>query len=204
MFVRCLGITIFVLAFVPLIFGGTIYRMLEKVMSLKLILILGYLTFVAVFLVSPHNMWEVRHRLCRVRHAMPSGPRRSSSIPISISRWSTTPIACWSKGRWKTASVMIGQYQINGVTQSNDKLSPRPKRRVATRSWPRPWPRCAPASFSSKRSPRRGPVLSVSGRVDEWPVDRREVFGHRCRRRAPASTTWRTCRPSMPRGWRSW
>ena len=58
-FVRLLGIAIFVLAFVPLIFGGTIYRMLEKVMSLKLILILGYLTFVAVFLVSPRNMWEV-------------------------------------------------------------------------------------------------------------------------------------------------
>ena len=58
-FVRLLGIIIFVLAFVPLIFGGTIYRMLEKVMTLKLILILGYLTLVTAFLVSPHNIWEV-------------------------------------------------------------------------------------------------------------------------------------------------
>lgn len=50
--VKVLGFTIFLLAFVPLIFGGTVYRMLEKIMSTKLVLVLGYLTFVAVFMVS--------------------------------------------------------------------------------------------------------------------------------------------------------
>ena len=45
--------------FVPLIFGGTVYRMLEKIMSMKLIIVLGYLTFMAVFLVSPRVGWEV-------------------------------------------------------------------------------------------------------------------------------------------------
>ena len=57
--VRGLGFAIFVLAFVPLIFGGTVYRMLEKIMSFKLVLVLGYLTFMAVFMVSPRVGWEV-------------------------------------------------------------------------------------------------------------------------------------------------
>lgn len=57
--VKGLGYAIFVLAFVPLIFGGTVYRMLEKVMTTKLVLVLGYLTFVAIFMVSRHNVWEV-------------------------------------------------------------------------------------------------------------------------------------------------
>ena len=57
--VRVLGFTIFILCFVPLIFGGTVYRMLEKIMSLKLVLVLGYLTFLAVFMVSPRVGWEV-------------------------------------------------------------------------------------------------------------------------------------------------
>ncbi len=56
--VKALGYLIFVLAFVPLIFGGTVYRMLEKIMTLKLVLVLGYLSFVAVFMVSRHNAWE--------------------------------------------------------------------------------------------------------------------------------------------------
>ena len=47
-FVKKLGCGIFLLAFVPLIFGGTVYRMLEKIMTFKLVVVLGYLTFVAV------------------------------------------------------------------------------------------------------------------------------------------------------------
>src|SRR5688572_26387061 len=50
--VKGLGIAIFLLAFVPLIFGGTVYRMLEKVMTAKLVLVLGYLTVMAVTMVS--------------------------------------------------------------------------------------------------------------------------------------------------------
>ena len=91
------------LAFVPLIFGGTIYRMLEKVMSLKLILILGYLTFVPCSWSRPTTCGRWYAALSSSA-PMPNVPKRSSSIRISISRWSTTPIACWSKGRWKTAT----------------------------------------------------------------------------------------------------
>ncbi len=57
--VRGLGITIFLLAFVPLIFGGTIYRMLEKIMAAKLVVVLGYLSIIAVTMVSAPVVWDV-------------------------------------------------------------------------------------------------------------------------------------------------
>lgn len=57
--VRGLGITIFLLAFVPLIFGGTVYRMLEKVMATKLVVVLGYLSIIAVTMVSAPVVWDV-------------------------------------------------------------------------------------------------------------------------------------------------
>jgi hypothetical protein len=57
--VKALGYAIFLLAFVPLVFGGTVYRMLERVMTFKLIFVLTYLTAVAVFMVSPGVWGEV-------------------------------------------------------------------------------------------------------------------------------------------------
>ncbi len=57
--VKGLGYALFVLAFVPLIFGGTVYRMLEKIMTIKLGLVLTYLSFVAIFMVSGPVAWEV-------------------------------------------------------------------------------------------------------------------------------------------------
>ncbi len=63
--VKVMGYAIFLLAFVPLIFGGAIYRMLERVMLFKLIVVLGYLGFVAVFMVSGTNAREVAHGFVR-------------------------------------------------------------------------------------------------------------------------------------------
>ena len=57
--VRGLGITIFLLCFVPLIFGGTVYRMLEKIMAAKLVVVLGYLSIIAVTMVSAPVVWDV-------------------------------------------------------------------------------------------------------------------------------------------------
>ena len=64
--VKFLGYAIFLAAFIPLIFGGTIYKMLERVMTIKLVLVLGYLTFFAVFMVSGANAWEVISGFFRV------------------------------------------------------------------------------------------------------------------------------------------
>jgi len=57
--VKLLGYVIFLLAFLPLIFGGKIYNMLERMMTVKLVVVLGFLVSVAVFLISPRNAWEV-------------------------------------------------------------------------------------------------------------------------------------------------
>ena len=57
--VKFLGYTVFLAAIVPLIFGGTIYRILERIFTLKLFVVLGYLIFVALFMVSGRVAWEV-------------------------------------------------------------------------------------------------------------------------------------------------
>jgi hypothetical protein len=63
--VRQAGVGLFLAAFVPLIFGGTVYRMLEKVMTLKLAYVLSYLTVVSVLMVSGAVWWEVLGGFCR-------------------------------------------------------------------------------------------------------------------------------------------
>jgi hypothetical protein len=57
--VKLLGYVIFFLAFLPLIFGGKIYNVLERMMTFKLVVVLGFLVSVTFFLISPHNAWEV-------------------------------------------------------------------------------------------------------------------------------------------------
>lgn len=52
---RWLAYVIFISAVLPLIFGGKIYNIVERIMAAKTILVLGYLTFVGVFYVK----WEV-------------------------------------------------------------------------------------------------------------------------------------------------
>ncbi len=56
--VKLVAYGLFILAFVPLIFGGTVYRVLEKVMTAKLVFVLGYLSIVTVFFVSAPVAWE--------------------------------------------------------------------------------------------------------------------------------------------------
>ena len=58
--VRAFGFAIFLLAFVPLIFGGTVYRMLERIMTAKLVLVLGYLSLIGATVVS----WPVITEVC--------------------------------------------------------------------------------------------------------------------------------------------
>lgn len=57
--VKLLGYLIFLTAFLPLIFGGTVYRMLERVMAIKLVIVLSYLVLAVGLTVSPRTMREV-------------------------------------------------------------------------------------------------------------------------------------------------
>jgi hypothetical protein len=63
-YVKVAGYGVFLLCFVPLIFGGTVYRMLEKVMAFKLVYVLGFLSLVTVLMVQPSVAWEVFKGFC--------------------------------------------------------------------------------------------------------------------------------------------
>ena len=74
--VKVFGFGVFLLAFVPLIFGGTVYRMLEKIMTAKLVLVLGYLSLIAVTMVS----WPVIRDVCTGFISIGTVPLRAQSI----------------------------------------------------------------------------------------------------------------------------
>jgi len=57
--VKILACTLFLAAFIPLIFGGTVYKTLERIMTVKLVLVLGFLVLVTCFLISSTTMRDV-------------------------------------------------------------------------------------------------------------------------------------------------
>lgn len=58
-FVRGLGFAVFGVAMLMLVFGGTVYRMLESIMAFKLIVVLSFLLVLDVAFVSWHNVQEI-------------------------------------------------------------------------------------------------------------------------------------------------
>ena len=76
--VRGLGYAIFVLAFVPLIFGGKIYNAIERVMVTKLVFVLAYLGFLALFWTSWDTKWDIA-----------SGMYRFGDLPAGEFNWAT-------------------------------------------------------------------------------------------------------------------
>lgn len=76
--VKMLGYCIFLLAFIPLIFGGKIYNSLEKIMVAKLAIILPFLGFVVFFFVKPSTWWEIG-----------SGLVKFGSLPPGEFNWAT-------------------------------------------------------------------------------------------------------------------
>ena len=103
--VRVLGYVIFLAAFLPLLFGGAVYRMLERVMTIKIILVLGYLAVVAIFTVSGPNVWEVVTGFFRFG----SVPLRASTV-ISGSHFSLTEL------EGKTV------YELHGTVEEDGPL----------------------------------------------------------------------------------
>lgn len=59
MYVRYTSYAVFVMVFVPLIFGGKIYYALERVMVVKIMLVLGYLLFLGFFYVDLSTWIEI-------------------------------------------------------------------------------------------------------------------------------------------------
>ncbi len=59
MIVKVLGFAVFFAAFLPLIFGGKVYTMLERIMTIKLVIVLGFLVIVSTMFVSWRNAREI-------------------------------------------------------------------------------------------------------------------------------------------------
>ncbi len=66
MLVKVLGYVVFFAAFLPLIFGGKIASMLERLMLVKLVVVFGFLLFVGLFMVSARNFYEIASGFFRV------------------------------------------------------------------------------------------------------------------------------------------
>lgn len=115
-FVMVLGYAIFVLAFVPLIFGGTVYRMLEKVFTFKLVITLLYLVFFAALWVSAANFWEVCSGFFRFGQV----PLRAETV-IAGRHFTYTgrePAAvCVLKGTIERSSPLITEFSIRAEGQ---------------------------------------------------------------------------------------
>lgn len=63
---KLLGYAIFLGAFVPLVFGGVIYRVIERIMTAKLVFVLAYLLGVVLFLCSWQSVREVAAGFLRI------------------------------------------------------------------------------------------------------------------------------------------
>ena len=66
MVVKLLGFVVFFAAMVPLIFGGKISTMLERLMTFKLVVVLGFLVFVGLFMVSARDAYEIASGFFRI------------------------------------------------------------------------------------------------------------------------------------------
>ncbi len=203
--VRLLGIVIFVLAFVPLIFGGTIYRMLEKVMTVKLVLVLGYLAFVAAFMVSPRVAWEV----CTGFFAFGTYPERAETILVDPHFNFTYPDGADRlvvKGTIERDRYhpLIAEYRINDEKQNQAALNEtgheaeKARRDAAVSEAVR---LMHPGTFLLETQPdQQGVALTAVGNVDGEQSGL--PSGSRCatRRECGGSTVSTKCRRNMRGG----
>lgn len=162
--VRSLGFAVFLLAFVPLIFGGTVYRMLEKIMSIKLILVLGYLIFVCLFFVSPRVGWEVVTGFFQFGQF----PDRADTIivdrhfALSVEENGVHYVI---KGTKERPGTIIGDFRVDGESKMKDtsntllaKRNELERRAVAM---------LVPGEFFVENHTDSGAILSAAGTIDD-------------------------------------
>jgi hypothetical protein len=123
--VKTLGVVLFLLAFVPLIFGGTVYKTLERIMSAKMVFVLLFLGFVSFFLVSRHTALEVFRGFVSFGQM----PLRADSIidgrHFMVTRCEgSTCLAV--RGTVEPAGTVVTEWKVNGRSlASNDPLLSR-------------------------------------------------------------------------------
>jgi hypothetical protein len=179
--VKVLGYAIFLAAFIPLIFGGTIYKMLERVMTLKLVLVLGYLIFFALFMVSGTNAWEVVSGFFRVGTV----PLRAETLVVGRHFTVTGhdgPTRLTIKGTMEHDAPLVTTYLIDRTgagekrVQKYDTLSTVPAqwRGHVEQLTERAVSLAQPNRFTVE-DPHDGGQLAMTGRIDEsrkWHAER--------------------------------
>jgi len=167
--VRAFGFGVFILAFVPLIFGGTVYRMLEKIMTAKLVLVLGYLSLIAVTMVS----WPVIRDVCTGFFGMGTVPLRAQSIILERhftleERQGTTLYrvsGTWERDGKPTGDLFVvqGNQSTRFDLQTSGKITPEVKA-IRDRLLDRARARALPHHFFVETD-ARGAVLSAEGEI---------------------------------------
>jgi hypothetical protein len=170
--VRAFGFAIFVLAFVPLVFGGTVYRMLEKIMTAKLVLVLGYLSLIAATLVS----WPVIADVCTGFFRFGTVPLRAHSIILerqftleerqgnALYRVSGT----WERDGRPTGDLMValGDRTRRFDLRDNDKI-PAIAKAILDRLLDQARARSKPHHFFVETE-AKGAVLSADGEIVDY------------------------------------
>jgi hypothetical protein len=92
-FLRLLTYVVFVLALMPLIFGGKVYNSLKMLMSFKIVIVLGFLSLVAILYSTPATWIEIL-----------SGFLKFGSVPVVGSHQGAAPttdnvFSAWWAGR---------------------------------------------------------------------------------------------------------
>ena len=173
--VKALGFAVFLLAFVPLIFGGTVYRMLEKIMTAKLVLVLGYLSIIAVAMVS----WPVISDVAAgffgfgTRAAAGRDDRPRTPLLARVPTTGQTESVCGepgnrTAGRPATCSSTIGTEARRGTTCGHGERDHRPRSsRVSDSLLAQAGSSRGPAA-SSSRPGQPEPTLEAEG-ADRQP-----------------------------------
>jgi hypothetical protein len=167
--VRGLGFTIFILAFVPLVFGGTVYRMLERIMSFKLVLVLGYLVLMCTFMVSPRVAWEVVTGFVRFGDY----PQRADTIIVDRHFALTVhegDIIYLIKGTEEPTGIIIGEFRANGTNLTKNVPEDLKEKFAALKEHARSL--LHPGRFFFETKTESGAVLAARGAVDDgWRPD---------------------------------
>lgn len=113
--VRGLSIGVFLLSLVPLVFGGAIYRMLERMMAVKLAVVLSFLLVVSCFMVARHHWTDVAHGLVRFGQV----PIRPDTLVVGRHFWASRDLGarrCKVRG-----SFVDGKPEIVGFAVTEGK-----------------------------------------------------------------------------------
>jgi hypothetical protein len=89
--VRGVGIAIFLVAMIPMIVGGKIYRTLQAIMGFKLVVVVGFLLFLAVFFSSRSTWFELLTGFFRIG-TIPVGGSKTDNIFVSLFRGDGIPV----------------------------------------------------------------------------------------------------------------